>query len=330
MIKAVCTFFASFLLILLIIIGSSSGSSTITEASILFGTDGTELSLFNKVYYPAIIEVYQENKVLVPLSWMWAIGFHVTATENTVENVKKWAELTAYKPEYYRIQTDIDEDGNEYSWEELIPEDELGCEDEKACDAKGYIKKYVLVSKEDFAMNVQNKLGNGSLPSYFYEIAIQFEEADNILFGEFDFNDPSSGEDLEGIWDQEITLPFENYAITCEYGCYPGHNAIDLQPVPRTIATNHHMQAGCAGTISQNAYDSMGGNYVTIQCSESNLQLYYGHMISKSSYGLGSTISKGDIIGYVGSTGYVTGPHVHWKFMINGKAVNPRLIFEFK
>lgn len=320
----------AFVLLLIVILAGSSGTSTMNEASFLFASNVEGESLFEKVYYPAIIEIYKDKKVLVPLSWMWAIGVSSSEDEQSVDQVKEWAKQTAYKPEYYRLKKDFDDEGNEYTWEEIIPESELNCDSEEACDTKGYIKKYVLVSRDEYAQNVMDKLGNGTLPKYFFEIVLEFEPLDSILFAEFDLNAPGVMDGIEDAWDQVIIPPFSNYTVTCEFGCYPGHNAIDLQPVPRSIATNHPMQAGCTGVISQDAYHPSGGNFVTISCNESSLSLYYGHMIRRSTYSIGDSISKGDIIGYVGSTGVVTGPHVHWKFLINGQAINPRLIYTFK
>ncbi len=48
----------------------------------------------------------------------------------------------------------------------------------------------------------------------------------------------------------------------------------------------------------------------------------YAHM-SSTKVGQGQTVNKGDIIGYEGTTGYSTGPHVHFEVRINGKPNNP-------
>jgi murein DD-endopeptidase MepM/ murein hydrolase activator NlpD len=52
------------------------------------------------------------------------------------------------------------------------------------------------------------------------------------------------------------------------------------------------------------------------------LQTRYGHM-SRLAVAAGQQVRKGDVIGYVGSTGRSTGPHVHYEMRINGQAVNP-------
>ena len=50
----------------------------------------------------------------------------------------------------------------------------------------------------------------------------------------------------------------------------------------------------------------------------------YGHM-KKFATGMhsGKRVEKGDVIGYVGSTGLATGPHLHYEYRVHGKAFNP-------
>lgn len=52
------------------------------------------------------------------------------------------------------------------------------------------------------------------------------------------------------------------------------------------------------------------------------LESVYLHM-SKLAAVEGTTVKKGDVIGYVGSTGRSTGPHLHWSMYVNGVPVNP-------
>ena len=65
------------------------------------------------------------------------------------------------------------------------------------------------------------------------------------------------------------------------------------------------------------------GNFILLQHS-GNYSTAYGHLSAFAS-GLhkGEKIQQGDVIGYVGSTGWATGPHLHFEFRIAGVAVNP-------
>jgi len=53
----------------------------------------------------------------------------------------------------------------------------------------------------------------------------------------------------------------------------------------------------------------------------------YGHL-SRFAPGLhrGERVAQGDIVGFVGSTGWATGPHLHYEFRIAGRARNPRAV----
>lgn len=51
----------------------------------------------------------------------------------------------------------------------------------------------------------------------------------------------------------------------------------------------------------------------------------YGHM-SRIAVRAGQRVARGQVIGYVGSTGLSTGPHLHWEVWRNGRAVNPRSV----
>ena len=73
--------------------------------------------------------------------------------------------------------------------------------------------------------------------------------------------------------------------------------------------------------ISRADWFSGYGLYVAIEHG-GELQTRYGHM-SRLNVEAGQQVKKGDIIGYVGTTGRSTGPHLHYEVRIAGEAVNP-------
>ena len=77
------------------------------------------------------------------------------------------------------------------------------------------------------------------------------------------------------------------------------------------------------GVIIAASYTSANGNYVKVR-HNSIYTTQYLHM-SKIKPGIknGVRVKQGDIIGYVGSTGLATGPHVCYRFWVNGKQVDP-------
>lgn len=78
------------------------------------------------------------------------------------------------------------------------------------------------------------------------------------------------------------------------------------------------------GVITQAQYKRNNGNYVKMR-HNSVYETQYLHM-SKIASGIrpGVRVSQGDVIGYVGSTGLATGPHVCFRFWKNGKQVDHR------
>jgi murein DD-endopeptidase MepM/ murein hydrolase activator NlpD len=75
------------------------------------------------------------------------------------------------------------------------------------------------------------------------------------------------------------------------------------------------------GTVESASYTGDYGNLLVIQHGF-GLTTRYGHM-SGFAVKPGSTVTRGSVIGYVGSTGRSTGTHVHYEILANGKLINP-------
>lgn len=77
-----------------------------------------------------------------------------------------------------------------------------------------------------------------------------------------------------------------------------------------------------SGSVITATYNSAYGNYVVIDHGGGVCTLY-AHMSSIGT-SVGKYVLAGDTIGYVGSTGYSTGPHLHFEVIINGATTDPR------
>ena len=83
--------------------------------------------------------------------------------------------------------------------------------------------------------------------------------------------------------------------------------------------------AADGGNVQTSTNGGGYGNYVIIYHGNGRSTLY-GHMSSRA-VKAGDTVQKGQVIGYVGSTGNVTGPHLHFEVRIDGAPVNPLQYF---
>ncbi|SMF79634.1 M23 family metallopeptidase [Candidatus Pelagibacter sp. HIMB1321] len=86
------------------------------------------------------------------------------------------------------------------------------------------------------------------------------------------------------------------------------------------------IMASGSGTIKKAGWCGGGGNCVVIR-HNSTYETIYAHM-SKFAKGIkkGVRVAQGQIIGYVGSTGKSTGPHLHYEVVVNGKKVNSQTL----
>ena len=75
-----------------------------------------------------------------------------------------------------------------------------------------------------------------------------------------------------------------------------------------------------AGTVIESGHSNYNGNYVKIK-HNGTYTTQYLHM-SKRAVSKGARVKQGQIIGYVGSTGLATGPHVCYRFWKNGQQIN--------
>ena len=80
------------------------------------------------------------------------------------------------------------------------------------------------------------------------------------------------------------------------------------------------------GVIEKAGWFSSYGKYIRIR-HNSQLKTAYAHMSKiRSNVKPGTRVTQGQVIGYVGTTGRSTGPHLHYEVIKNGRQVNPRSV----
>jgi murein DD-endopeptidase MepM/ murein hydrolase activator NlpD len=101
-------------------------------------------------------------------------------------------------------------------------------------------------------------------------------------------------------------------------GYYKMHTGVDwAAPLGTAIYASGN------GTVEKVGWESGYGKYVKIRHAN-GYETAYGHMTAFArSTQPGARVRQGQVIGYVGSTGLSTGPHVHYEILVNGRFVDP-------
>ena len=132
-----------------------------------------------------------------------------------------------------------------------------------------------------------------------------------------------------------ITSFFKEERIV--YGESDVHSAWDLANSARTP-----VYSVCDGTVETvdfpystntiDTSDTQGGNIIKINCEVNELTytVLYGHLYPNSSQvAVGDTVTKGQVIASVGTTGYSTGDHLHYQVSLNNEVVDGMSLIDF-
>ncbi|UTX53304.1 M23 family metallopeptidase [Leucobacter aridicollis] len=114
--------------------------------------------------------------------------------------------------------------------------------------------------------------------------------------------------------------PVQSYIITTEWWGYYGHTGMDLAAPQETP-----IYAASSGTVTATHWagqDSYGW-YIVIEHA-GGLSTLYGHMVRQTALKVGQKVKAGQHVGYVGSTGNSTGPHLHFETLVHGIPTDPR------
>ena len=187
-------------------------------------------------------------------------------------------------------------------------------------------QKFSVLYEENFSEG--KKIDNGRV------LAVSFEALrGNVQMYRFRKSDGTTGYyDAEGngaIKSLKRT-PINNAKITSDFsrnrkhpvlGYTRAHKGVDFR-----ASTGTPIPAAGAGRVIARSYNRGHGNFVKIRHNGS-FETLYAHM-SRFAKGVnvGTTVRQGQTIGYVGSTGYSTGPHLHYEIIKDGVHVNPMTV----
>ena len=124
-------------------------------------------------------------------------------------------------------------------------------------------------------------------------------------------------------------MAYQQARISSPFGKrrHPIYNDVRIHwGVDYAAPTNSLIYAGGDGVVTVAKYNGGYGNYIKIR-HNSEYSTAYGH-INKFAKGIkpGVRVKQGQLIGYVGSTGKSTGPHLHYEVIHKGRRVNPTTI----
>ncbi len=126
--------------------------------------------------------------------------------------------------------------------------------------------------------------------------------------------------DINFIWpcpsSSRVTSEFGSRSSPTE-GASTNHKGMDIG-----ASTGSSIVAAASGTVTISTYSASAGNYVMISHG-GGVSTVYMHC-SSLLVNVGDKVSAGDVIAKVGSTGYSTGPHLHFEIRSGGTYVNPR------
>lgn len=154
-----------------------------------------------------------------------------------------------------------------------------------------------------------------------YEKALSAEEAARLAQANKDNAAGSGSASSSGFISP---LPKGSTYVSCAYGwrIHPiwgdrrFHHGVDLAAGQGTA-----IYAIAAGTVTVASYGDANGYYVSLSHGNGYGSIYC-HM-THYTVSVGQYVNQGDIIGYVGSTGWSTGPHLHFEIHVNGASTNP-------
>lgn len=244
------------------------------------------------LYLDSKYDDYAFDKLIYGLFGGTNIKEEITALHQSLYSytTHKWEQVIEHESSF------IDDDGREHSngWTETIIHMDINVD---LTSFESYLSEHIdemLTEDEQERMNALNTVG-----VYTSKIQLGNPFGDQTYF-------------VSSRWGWRI------HPITGELS---KHTGIDIPKAARTPINNVMY-----GEVTNVGYDSSRGNYVIITCGKR--EVLYAHMRNVAVFE-GQTLEKGDLVGYVGSTGSSTGNHLHLEYSIeNGFNTNPSFFLE--
>ena len=187
---------------------------------------------------------------------------------------------------------------------------------------------------QHFSVLYEENFSNGKKVENGRVLAVQFEALrGNVKMYRFKKSDDKVGyydENGNGAIKSLKRTPINNARVTSSFsnrrkhpvlGYTRAHKGVDFR-----ASTGTPIPAAGAGRVVARGYNNGHGNYIKLRHNAS-YETLYAHM-SRFAKGVvvGTTVKQGQTIGYVGSTGLSTGPHLHYEIIKDGKHVNPMTV----
>ena len=187
-------------------------------------------------------------------------------------------------------------------------------------------QKFYVLYEENFASD--KKVENGRV------LAISFDALrGNVKMYRYTKPDGKSGyydENGNGAIKSLKRTPINNAKITSKFSGARKHPVLGFTRAHKGVdfraPTGTPIPAAGSGRVIARGYNRGHGNFVKIR-HNGTFETLYAHM-SKFAKGVnvGTAVRQGQIIGYSGSTGVSTGPHLHYEVIKNGVHVNPMTV----
>ena len=118
-----------------------------------------------------------------------------------------------------------------------------------------------------------------------------------------------------------VVRPLDRYALTARFGECSSHWANCHTGLDFSAGIGVPIRAIMGGRVTWTTWGGAYGNLTKIQ-HPNGVQSWYAHQSSRR-VRVGDTVKSGQVIGTVGATGNVTGPHLHFEVRLNGSPVDP-------